>query len=284
MSDLPLLELSIYYNFRNIYNGYYSWAIDHPETKAKAPTSAQTTVTADAQPFQCFFGNLIEWFSLGLRLLALGDETIAKTSIPGPLAPVVKDQPTSLEKFENFRQAYGKLETVLFIHLSYYMGLFVKANLNPLPIKFPRVNKIFLKTLIDYHILETTKYPGNFEDHSRASGFIEHSKNLFARKRKKKIEQTQSESDKSEQSIKAAKERIDEWEMSARLLRDVFNEIYTDENVEKFYKMSQDDFEKKLLVVEQKVKDLDPIAKKYFEKEEPSSQKQTTTLADFLKP
>jgi hypothetical protein len=165
------------------------------------------------------------------------------------------------------------------------MGLFVKANLNPLPIKFPRVNRIFLTTLIDYHILDTTKYPGNFEDHSRASGFIGHPKMLFARKRKKKIEQTQSESDNSDQSIKAAKERIDKWEMSARLLRDVFNEIYKDENVEKFYKMSLDDFEKRLLVVEQKVKDLDPIAKKYFEKEEePSSQKQITTLDDFPKP
>jgi hypothetical protein len=68
-----------------------------------------------------------------------------------------------LKSFEAFRLQYAEVETVLFTYLSYLLGLIIKTNLKPLPMEFPRVNRVFLKKMIDYGLLDPNKYPGNFE-------------------------------------------------------------------------------------------------------------------------
>ena len=68
-----------------------------------------------------------------------------------------------LNGFKYLRKLYSELESVLFVNLSYYMGLFEKTYLSPLPIEFPRVTRTFLYKLIFYKILNAKKYPGNFK-------------------------------------------------------------------------------------------------------------------------
>jgi hypothetical protein len=304
MSELPLLELGLYYNFVNIYNGFYSYAVD---------------LTRD------------------------------KTN------PQYK---TILDKFEAFRSAYGELETVLYVHLSYYMGMYIKKNLSPLPIEYPRVNRIILTTLMDYDILDPTKYPGNLKDRSGFRDFFTHAKERFENLRilkkyfkyrngkgfkktfmkgfpadkksnqifvmyfermldknleelgmskwnigegylKEYIEELRNYFEKKLEGkenwmeikfitfipwLKKTKraeiqKEFDAWEISAHRLRNIFNRIYHPDDLQKFYKASEGAFGQKLRDLEESVKKLPIFPKKYLEEEKKSSSiKQTKTL------
>ena len=58
-----------------------------------------------------------------------------------------------LKKFEAFRKKYAELETVLFVYMSYFIGLFGMHNLSPLEIEYPRITRVLLYKLLDYGIL-----------------------------------------------------------------------------------------------------------------------------------
>ena len=310
MSELPLLELGLYYNFVNIYNGFYSYAVDLTRDK----TNPQYKII--------------------------------------------------LDKFEAFRSAYGELETVLFVHLSYYMGLYIRTNLSPLPIEYPRVNRIILTKLMDYGILDPTKYPGNLKNRSGIQDFFTRAKerfeNLprlkkyFENKNMKKfrkeftnclrsgkechdeftsyfkmmLEKNLEELDMSKWNIgegylKKYKEELfrnyfdkklegkekgtenefimfipwlkntkraeiqkelDAWTISAHQLRNIFNRIYHPDDLQKFYKASEDAFGQKLHNLEESVKKLPDLPKKYLEVEKKlSSDKQTKILRNSPK-
>jgi len=56
-------------------------------------------------------------------------------------------------KFKSFRKSYAKLETVLFVNMSYYLGLFNHTTLLPLKVNYPLITRTLLKTLVDYKVL-----------------------------------------------------------------------------------------------------------------------------------
>jgi len=61
-------------------------------------------------------------------------------------------------KFEAFRKRYAQLETVLFVYLSYLIGLFGKTRLSPLKVEYPRVTRVLLFKLLEYEILTVGDY------------------------------------------------------------------------------------------------------------------------------
>ena len=65
----------------------------------------------------------------------------------------LEDENSRLAKFEKFRAQYAEVETVLFVHLTYFLGLFSTTYLSPLKIEYPRVTRTLLKRLVDYEIL-----------------------------------------------------------------------------------------------------------------------------------
>ena len=71
---------------------------------------------------------------------------------------------TQLEKdsffinFEVFRSKYAELETVLFVYMSYLIGLFGKTRLSALRIEYPRVTRVLLYRLMKYDIIDIDKY------------------------------------------------------------------------------------------------------------------------------
>ena len=271
MSDLPLFELAIYYDLVNIYNRYYSCAIELTKDKNE---------------------------------------------------PLAKDSTSFLESFEVFRSDYAELETVLFINLSFYMGLFIKTNLSPLPIEFPRITRPLLNRLIDYKILDTGKYPGNFKYPSGLHDFIWYSKEFFEtysrRKKEDEIFEEDFENEYKEEKFgkelkedrlskeemevefkkkvesgdfdlwierktpeEIAKRRIHEWHMSARGLENVVNEIYHRDNVPRFYKAVRDDFRTKFNKLEMSVGNLPPLPREFLKKEKNSSMKETKTIKEL---
>ena len=224
MFDLPVLELGQYYNFVDIYNRYYSCAIELTKDK--------DTKTKYIQP--------------GTKVF--------------------------LEAFEVFRSAYAELETVVYIHLSYYLGLILKTNLSPLPVEFPRVTRILLKKCIDYGVLNASKYPGNFKypEFQDFPKYVRDRTLIEKYSLRKQLQASEGSINQIENELKTgvkpddfaneAKKRIDVWDMSAAGLEDVFNEIYNRNKIPAFYKKVRDDFARKINELEQIVESLpDPL-------------------------
>jgi hypothetical protein len=234
MIDLPVLNLEQYYNFVNIYNRYYSCAIE---------------LTKDKHELK-------------------------------------KDDDDFLESFEAFRSAYAELETVLYVDLSYYLGLIVKANLSPLPVEFPRVTRILLKKCIDYGVLDAKKYPGNFKypplrdlsKYARDRTLID---KYYLRR---KIESREDFAEKywekpGESPSHIAKERIDRWNMSAAGLEDVYDEIYHRDKIPVFNREVRKDFVDRIIALERTAEKLKPLCRECLEKEkEKESLKETETI------
>lgn len=68
-------------------------------------------------------------------------------------------QPNS--RFEEFRNKYLELETILFVNLSYDIGLFGASYLSPLPVGYPRVSETLVFKLKEYEVLKPSDYEEN---------------------------------------------------------------------------------------------------------------------------
>lgn len=63
--------------------------------------------------------------------------------------------------FEAFRKKYLDLETILFVNLSYDIGLFGATYLSPLPVGYPRVSGTLVFKLKEYGVLKPSDYEEN---------------------------------------------------------------------------------------------------------------------------
>ncbi|MCW4015078.1 MAG: hypothetical protein NWF06_01790 [Candidatus Bathyarchaeota archaeon] len=125
-----------------------------------------------------------------------------------------------LRLFEDFRAKYAELETVLFIHLTYYLGLFSSTCLSPLKADYPRVTRTLLKRLIKYKVLIAKDYGLSTED---------------------------------------LEEKIEKWEMSAHDLNKISKKIYHKDSQPKFYREVEDEFQEKYVQLKISVEDLLPL-------------------------
>jgi hypothetical protein len=85
-------------------------------------------------------------------------------------------------KFGEFREKYGKLENVLFLNLSYYLGLFNKTNLAPLNMEYPRFTRTLLKALVDYEIIDADKGIPKIKADDEETKFKDRFKKAYSKK------------------------------------------------------------------------------------------------------
>lgn len=61
-------------------------------------------------------------------------------------------------KFETFRKKYAELETVLFVYISYLIGLFGQNRMSPMKVEYPRITRVLLYKLLEYGVLKPQNY------------------------------------------------------------------------------------------------------------------------------
>lgn len=264
ISDLPLLYLEKYYDFIKLYNRYYSCAIN----VTKDMTSEEfEDLKKNNEHMRAFF-----------------------------------------EKFNNFRKKYEDLETVLFVYMSYFLGLFGQTRLAPIKIAYPRVTRVLLKKLTDYDILNLKTYPvkeEDIKDKDKLKKFKAKLKKNLPKKLKEKFEEEYKEKiekKKEELQLKfknkatqeqefqtwfdtefagwkkaetakkvikkeRLKEKIELWDLTAEQLDTILKDIYSKEDMPKFYYTIGQDFRKKYTELLNAIDDLPPLPPKYIEKE-----------------
>lgn len=186
---------------------------------------------------------------------------------------------TFFVKFHDFRKKYAELEKVLFVNLSYYLGLFNKTNLSPLSVDYPRVTRTLLQQLVDYEVIDLDKYtflikPGididekkflkNFEKKyaEEFSDLAKEYKEEFPEKNavgeeyedwKKKHKEREKDKERKKEE---AKERIEKFHINASDIQKIAIEIYSKENIPIFYREVEADFEKRYLALRAQIKTL----------------------------
>jgi len=179
--------------------------------------------------------------------------------------------------FEDFRNNYGELEKVLFVHLTYYLGLYIRTNLLPIEVEYPRVTRTLLRKLVDYGILEPEEHFA--QDYARQDEATKDS--LFNDARTKFNKEFQNKSpplawpekqkeldEKYEEFNKfVVKELIDKWNMTAKELAKKVEIMYKRDKIPIFYRKVEDDFQEKYKELKASAKKLAPLPDKCIEKE-----------------
>lgn len=259
--DLPLLYLEKYYDFIKLYNRYYSCALN-------------ITKDTNSKEFEDLKNNN-------------------------------KQMETFFEKFDNFRKKYDALETVLFVYMSYFLGLLGQTQLAPIKIAYPRVTRVLLKKLTDYDILDLKAYQVNEEalkkegkldefnvklDNNLSKKFkdeitekIEKKKEELQRKFNLKATQEQKfqtwfdaefagwkNAKKNDDKLikkEKLKAKISLWDLTAEDSEAILKDIYSKEDMPKFYYKIGQDFRKKYKELLNAVADLPPLPPECIEKE-----------------
>lgn len=222
---------------------------------------------------------------------------------------------TFFVKFGEFRKKYAELENVLFVNLSYYLGLFNKTNLSPINVDYPRVTRTLLKKLVDYEVLAPDEYPKK----SRVARFLlrlklrsnEESKEekefraKFETKYQKQFPETKLSEEYQEEcpgkqasgeeyekwkGNKKLKEevklRINEFKLTASELQKIIDEIYSKDSIPLFYFKVEEDYHKAYLALKASIKELvtaAPLPTIFVEKEAVSDfSKDNTTRTAFI--
>lgn len=219
-------------------------------------------------------------------------------------------------RFGEFRKKYAELENVLFVNLSYYLGLFNKTNLSPISVDYPRVTRTLLKKLVDYEVLDPDKYPKKKSLLSRLKLRGEGRWKQECMKEKRFIEQfedkyqkqfpeaqliaeyqkefpgqqtTGKDYDNWKAKVKVREEvkaRIDKFKLDASSLQDIINKIYSKDNIPKFYCAVEEDFHTAYLALRLSINELvseAPLPEVFIEKEEVSAfSKDNTKRTEFI--
>jgi hypothetical protein len=215
ISNLPMLELEKYYGFIELYNRYYSCAIEL--TKGKKH-EVKFTLSKDKK--------------------YVVDE-ITNDDTQSPILQFIKE-------FEKFRYDLAELETVLYVHLSYYLGLFSTSYLSPLRVEYPRVTRTLLYKLIDYKVLDSSNY----------------------------LHKT----DLTDDFDNEFKEIIKKWRLNAQQVRAIIKDIYHEDKIQLFLREVEPDFKTKYLQVKKSIGTLPSLHEKCVEKEK---EKQITVKGSF---
>ena len=174
--------------------------------------------------------------------------------------------------FEDFRNKYGELEKVLFIHLTYFLSLYIRTNLLPIEVEYPRVTRTLLRKLIDYEIL----LPKSFDEiYTRLNPDTKDSLLIKFREKFPGEPSPQKSPDKLEkldakyQEFKklVVKELIDKWELSANELANIVKGIYKKDKIPIFYRKVEDDFQKQYKDLKDSAKKLELLAKECIREE-----------------
>ena len=240
MADLPVLELEKYYDFVNTYNLFYAYALTKTakmnqgdfELVTKKPLSPEEKAKLDAAE----------------KKKADEEEKKQKTL----------DKPF-FDAFEEFRGKYADCETVLFVNLTFYLGLYTKTYLYEEKVEYPRVTRTLLKKLVDYKILVDDDFAETYEDTRAKDVLNDFEKRYPAMFTSEKLDEELKEfkQDHPESVIEPAgfaaatklqekaKEVIDKWSMTADALEDILEKIYHPDNIPIFYRKVEDDFQQK---------------------------------------
>jgi multisubunit Na+/H+ antiporter MnhG subunit len=112
-----------------------------------------------------------------------------------------------LTSFETFREKYAELETVLFVYMSYLIGLFGQTRLSPLKTEYPRITRVLLYRLLNYGILKPKNYVLKKKHFHRKPDFSnEKSKNYYEAQLKCRLSFDEKKSDtlnKKKEELKA---------------------------------------------------------------------------------
>jgi hypothetical protein len=172
------------------------------------------------------------------------------------------------EKFQEFREAYGELETVIFVYLTYILGYLSKTYLSPLKVTYRRVTRTLLLRLIEYGILEPEQYTEQIQCYvTYHCEDADYQKYLEARKAELK-KQSLSDAEKEMETFKFI---IIKWHFDADDLEDIYEEIYSQKNIPRVLRKVADDFEKKYVTLKDSVKNLQP--KIEYETEKPDKKR-----------
>lgn len=236
ISDLPTLELEKYYGFIEPYNRYYSCAIELTKGKKHEVT-----------------------FELKDKKYVV--KGITNDNVPAPIFDFISE-------FEKFRYDIAELETVLYVHLSYCLGLFSKSYLSPLRVEYPRVTRTLLYKLIDYGVLRPSKYLRKIDFDKFNEKFKEEFEKKFPN------EELNGEKFKKEKFKKI----IEKWILNAHQVRTIIKDIYHEDNIQLFLRKVELDFQDKYLPVKNSIGTLPSLHEKCVEKEK---EKQITVKGSF---
>lgn len=223
---------------------------------------------------------------------------LTKVKKPSKISPNKFD----FERFEKFREQYAELEKVIFVYLSYILGLLSKTYLSPLKVEYRRVTRTLMKKLIDYEILDPNnhkhgieKFKVKYEKEPFFVKFVEKKLNEFKKKEAELKEQSKEQSkgevekwDNNELEKKfkkwkikkfdewmfkeTLKKRIEKWDLSAVELEQIVKEIYNRISIPTFFRKVADDFQHTYKKLKNCIKELPPLPRDCVEEEKNEKQ------------
>lgn len=180
-----------------------------------------------------------------------------------------------LSLFDEFREKFGELEKILFVYLSYILELWSRTRLSPMKVNYPRISRTLLNKLIDYEILKPglqIEELGGFkedklskklqqdvmEDKTKSPRELQKVESLMENNTARELLTKFKEAvkDNNKQALACYDEldswvtqkfrnKIDDWKFSAKDMEKITKEIYSADNITKFFDKFQKDFYEK---------------------------------------
>jgi hypothetical protein len=182
----------------------------------------------------------------------------------------VKKEDFNFKIFDEFRKAYAELEDVVFVYLSYILGILLETHLSPLKVKYRFVGRRLLLLLLEYKILDPKSYSNQIEEfleyHDKDPDYLD-----YLESRKKGLEKQNFTAKEKQTARRRVTFRyiIRKWHFNAKDMEEIHKDIYDPKNIPGFYRAITDAFRKKYVILKNIVAKLPPIAD---EEEEPEKK------------
>lgn len=241
ISNIPTLRLEKYYDLVEVYNKYYSHLIK----------------TTSSKKFQVVFNRNTDRKYEVSSVTFDNKETKNKEFI---------------QKFETFRYRLADLQTVLYVHLLYNLGLISKEYVAPLITNYPRVNRLLFNFLVQYGILNPEKYVDKIDLDKKF-------KKDFLIEYKKKYPEQLIDQDKkpiNDEDIKKTEEYrakkfgkiIDDWLLDSETIRKILIDVYHEDKIQIFLREVEKDYIKNYKLTKKAMNELLQVPKEDAKDEE----------------